>query len=582
MTTHDELLKHAGFVRGLARKLAGDAHEDVAQEALLAAIEHGPRHSQNVRGWLARVVRNKALMARRTDGRRSARERSTRPPAAALPVDEAVGRLELHELLVRETLALHEPYRTALILRYFDGLSPQQIGLRLGVPRRTVATRLHRALAQLRTRLDSRCGCRTAWAPALLVLARPSDMAWKGAIVMASKLAFAAGGFLLGAAATFTISETLRSGPAPRAGSPRATARVEVPIEPVPENPGSQPVVPAQRDAEHYLRRINEATADKQLALIAKEMLALPAKKSRALLFEIYDRIGPPARRVVMARFFALHLGYPYITDMLHRCARDGSFDIRQWAMRTLKDYALIDFTEHPDDYDAWRARAAGRTRDQVLLDSARDFAERLRTLSAAAMRKELRSFYRPRFSPKASGETGLLEVFRDIVDQPIPVEEHGRSGPTSDAQQAAWNWITVLRPDESFLKETVLPHARRHGEQGTGNNAANAIRILAASKHAWVFDELIPLLRAPGNKFGLGNAFSSYGDKRAIPHLIAAIAADPQYQTVYGLGYFGLGKLTGVKYDESHDGKWWLAWWDKNRDRLPADVRALDPRQLR
>ncbi len=137
------------------------------------------------------------------------------------------------------------------------------------------------------------------------------------------------------------------------------------------------------------------------------------------------------------------------------------------------------------------------------------------------------------------------------------------------------------MNPDEAFLKAAVLPHARRLTEPGTGSNSANAIRVLAKSKLLWVFDELVTLLRTTkGQEFQLGGAFAELGDKRAIPHLIAVIVADPQYRTTYGLGYFGLGRLTGVRYDEAHDGKWWLAWWDRNRDDLPPDVRALDPRR--
>ena len=28
---------------------------------------------------------------------------------------------------------------------------------------------------------------------------------------------------------------------------------------------------------------------------------------------------------------------------------------------------------------------------------------------------------------------------------------------------------------------------------------------------------------------------------------------------------------------DESHDGAWWRAWWEKNRERYPEAVRALE-----
>jgi predicted esterase len=58
---------------------------------------------------------------------------------------------------------------------------------------------------------------------------------------------------------------------------------------------------------------------------------------------------------------------------------------------------------------------------------------------------------------------------------------------------------------------------------------------------------------------------------------MIGLIEADNTYDTVYGIGYFGLNKLTGVSYDEKHNGAWWRAWWVKNQQRFPADVQALE-----
>ena len=58
---------------------------------------------------------------------------------------------------------------------------------------------------------------------------------------------------------------------------------------------------------------------------------------------------------------------------------------------------------------------------------------------------------------------------------------------------------------------------------------------------------------------------------------MIAVIDADNTYDTVYGVGWFGLNKLTGVDYDESHNGAWWRRWWEKNRQRFPEAVRPLE-----
>ena len=48
---------------------------------------------------------------------------------------------------------------------------------------------------------------------------------------------------------------------------------------------------------------------------------------------------------------------------------------------------------------------------------------------------------------------------------------------------------------------------------------------------------------------------------------------------TVYGIGYFALGPLTGVEYDESHNGAWWREWWAENQEKVsPEGSRAPVP----
>lgn len=63
-------------------------------------------------------------------------------------------------------------------------------------------------------------------------------------------------------------------------------------------------------------------------------------------------------------------------------------------------------------------------------------------------------------------------------------------------------------------------------------------------------------------------------GDPRVIPPMIAIIDADESYDTIYGIGYFGLAQVTGVEYSPFHDGAWWRRWWEKNKQRFPEAVR--------
>jgi len=147
----DEILLHANFVRRLAGRLAFDSHEaeDLAQDALVAAMESRAR-PRNLRAFLSGVVRNISRMRARSARRARIREAEVARREGLPPADQAVARIEAEERLVRAVAKLPEVYRTAIVLRYHEGLGPTAIARRLGVPARTVETRLRRGRDRLR------------------------------------------------------------------------------------------------------------------------------------------------------------------------------------------------------------------------------------------------------------------------------------------------------------------------------------------------------------------------------------------------------------------------------------------------
>ncbi|MCC7138415.1 MAG: sigma-70 family RNA polymerase sigma factor [Planctomycetes bacterium] len=166
----ERLLAERAWVRRLAGALVrqdADA-DDVAQDAALAALEHAPARVERPRAWLATVVRNLVRTRARGAARRAARERTARAPLAGPATDDVVARAELVERVARLVLALDEPYRTTVLLRYFEDEPPRRVAERTGVPVETVRTRTRRALATLRARLDGERGGRGAWVPLLV------------------------------------------------------------------------------------------------------------------------------------------------------------------------------------------------------------------------------------------------------------------------------------------------------------------------------------------------------------------------------------------------------------------------------
>lgn len=177
----ETLLEHSGWLRQLARSLVRDGHraEDAVQETLLEAFEQRGQAFASPRGWLGAVLRNRLRAERRSRVRRGQRERlaeedsadrSAARHARSAP-DEVLEHLELQSLVLEAVRGLEEPYRTAIVRRYFEGLPPRVIAAREGLPVKTVNTHLERGLQKLRARLDARFGDRRAWLEALLPLA---------------------------------------------------------------------------------------------------------------------------------------------------------------------------------------------------------------------------------------------------------------------------------------------------------------------------------------------------------------------------------------------------------------------------
>jgi RNA polymerase sigma-70 factor (ECF subfamily) len=152
----ETLLVHTNWMRRLARSLVRDdaQADDVVQDAMAAALRSPPRDPLALPAWLAATVRNAARQMWRGESRRAAREASSARPESLPGAAEVVARAEEHGLVVQAVVALDEPYRTALLLRFFDDLPPREVAQRTGVPLETARARIRRGLDQLRGSLD--------------------------------------------------------------------------------------------------------------------------------------------------------------------------------------------------------------------------------------------------------------------------------------------------------------------------------------------------------------------------------------------------------------------------------------------
>lgn len=192
MTEHDRplpplesLLRHRAWVCAVARRLLRDeqAAEDLAQEAWVRALRSPPDPDRDPKPWLRRVLKNLASNARRGAGRRARHEHAggahrERARRAARSPEALVAEAEQHRRLVGHVLDLEEPFKTVLVLRFYEGLTPPEIARRMDTAVGTVHSRLSRAIGRLKRRLDvEEGGSRRAWLAGLLPLADTRDLA---------------------------------------------------------------------------------------------------------------------------------------------------------------------------------------------------------------------------------------------------------------------------------------------------------------------------------------------------------------------------------------------------------------------
>ena len=178
----EELLSHAGWMRGLARGIVGDAAlaEDIVQDAFVAALNR-PLAAGNRApwpAWLRGVVSNLARNRRRRECERAAVERRAARPEASDGDLEALELVQLQRELTEHLLLLREPHRSAVILRHIEGLGAEAIAKRCGCSPEAARQRVARGLAELRARLAaSRAHGGRDWLPALCALSKDGSLA---------------------------------------------------------------------------------------------------------------------------------------------------------------------------------------------------------------------------------------------------------------------------------------------------------------------------------------------------------------------------------------------------------------------
>jgi RNA polymerase sigma-70 factor (ECF subfamily) len=245
----DALLSQADWLHRLARCLVHNRPDadDLVQETWVAAMRSPPEAGRPARPWLNQVMRNLIRMDLRGAGRRRTRE----DQVGALDSQEApspealLERLELQRMVGALIKELEEPFRSTLLLRFFEGRLPADIARAQGVPAGTVRWRIHQGLERLRQRLDeSHGGQREKWRALFLPFtgsARPGGSA--GDLPRAGLPVIKLAAAIVGVAGTLGVFVALNRGSArpPQRPAPLAAAHVDqAPGRTQPTNPEEQ------------------------------------------------------------------------------------------------------------------------------------------------------------------------------------------------------------------------------------------------------------------------------------------------------------------------------------------------------
>ena len=136
---------------------------ELMQETFLKAWESVRRGTkvENMRAFLYKIANNMIIDTyRRNRGEVSledmAEEKGFDPADEHL--DRDVVRVVAGAEVIGKLEKLEEPYRTALVMRYVDGLEPKDIADMLGITANVASVRIHRGLKHLSTILGHNLG----------------------------------------------------------------------------------------------------------------------------------------------------------------------------------------------------------------------------------------------------------------------------------------------------------------------------------------------------------------------------------------------------------------------------------------
>jgi hypothetical protein len=313
----------------------------------------------------------------------------------------------------------------------------------------------------------------------------------------------------------------------------------------------------------------------RQAFATGQQLAKLPPQEGLAILRDNWSSVtNIEARQQLLKAFtFAKHERLPAVLEL-------GLLDpaplVQEWALGYLREVALHDFWSDYAAAKEWLAARRDKPLATAFADGVRQAAETLRRASGEELRAQLKVLETAGSllaSYPAAAQTAKLDAaLAGLIE-----------GPDDETVCRALRVARSTGFDDDWCRRVVLPRLAPGNPWRVREAAAQALAWGKPGRE-WAVEPLLTALTNAVCSFsgrtpiwGLATALGEVGSPKAIPTMIGLIEADNTYDTVYGIGYFGLGRMTGVNYDEKHDGAWWRQWWEKNKQRFPASVQALE-----
>ena len=150
------VVRYQKTVYNAALRMLHDREEakDVAQTVFLKVYENLGKYDPKFKfySWIYRIALNESINA--LQRRRPTEGLDLDAPDGEPGPEESLGQRQAHAGLQRALMTLREEYRAVVVLRHFVGCSYEDMGEILGVPEKTVKSRLFSARQLLRQALQ--------------------------------------------------------------------------------------------------------------------------------------------------------------------------------------------------------------------------------------------------------------------------------------------------------------------------------------------------------------------------------------------------------------------------------------------